>query len=107
MLMQKSFSQYGIILRKKNILLDINSINNGSREEEEEKTESRFQDNYLNKEKDGRREEEEMNEVDLIKKKKEEKEKLFNGVKAWTSMKIQLLAHSTHISREIIDFFHI
>ena len=103
MLMQKSFSQYGIILRKKNILLDINSINNGSREEEEETTESRFQDNYLNKEKDGRREEEEMNEVDLIIKKKEEKEKLFNGVKAWTSMKIQLLAHSTHISRENND----
>ena len=81
MLMQKSFSQYGIILRKKNILLDINSINNGSREEEEETIESCLQDNYLNKEKDGQREEE-MNEVDLIIKKKEEKEKLFNGVKA-------------------------
>ena len=86
MLLQKSFSQYGIVIRKKNIQQDIDSIKNGNRENEEEVSDSISQDNHLDRERGGR-EEEEKNEEDLMIKKKEEKEKLFSGVKAWTSMK--------------------
>ena len=102
MLLQKSFSQYGIVIRKKNIQQDIDSIKNGNRENEEEVSGSISQENHLDRERGGG-EEEEKNEEDLMIKKKEEKEKLFSGVKAWTSMKIQLLAHGTHICRENND----
>ena len=35
---------------------------------------------------------------------KKEKEKMFSGTSAWTAMRLQLLAHSTHIARENGDF---
>ena len=35
---------------------------------------------------------------------KKEKEKMFSSTAAWTAMRLQLLAHSTHIARENGDF---
>ena len=110
MLMQKSLLQYGIIIRKNDTKqgkscddnnqerlgrrdFDSNLFRNDIHNEDIEKARVREEEREL---------ERENNEKELSRK-KEKKEKLYNGMNAWLSMRLQLLAHSTHIARENSD----
>ena len=88
-LMQKSVAQYGVLTRTSGNRVDSNGMQNKDKN------------NDTNGSK-GINGIEHENSVEI--EERQEKESMFTGTVAWTSMRLQLLAHITHIARENADF---
>ena len=87
--MQKSVAQYGVLTRTLGNRVDSNG------------KEDKDIDNDTNASKGiNGNEHEYLVEIE----ERQEKESMFTGTVAWTSMRLQLLAHITHIARENADF---